>query len=220
MVCVDAYPGGLGKMVSEYCPNGSELEEHVCGAEDMDNFLYGPFAEDALISAASPNDHCNVACDCNSICLKCNFQAGGGYLCECPPGYEGVNCETNTDECADSPCLNGGTCIDGIDSYSCDCPDGFFGDNCEDQGVVITNGDAYGHHGACSGWNGCGNAETCALWACEWKGFSKLVSYGTTAACNSGQFNTCHLFNSKGNLDQNWGKGCAVMGVGEIKCSN
>ena len=59
VVCVDAYPGGLGKMVSEYCPNGSVLEEHVCGAEDMDTFLYGPFEEDALISAANPNDHCN-----------------------------------------------------------------------------------------------------------------------------------------------------------------
>ena len=35
------------------------------------------------------------------------------------------------DECAISPCQNGGSCTDRINAYTCDCADGYFGTNCE-----------------------------------------------------------------------------------------
>ena len=35
------------------------------------------------------------------------------------------------DECASSPCRNGGTCVNGFGSYSCNCDAGYTGDNCE-----------------------------------------------------------------------------------------
>ena len=35
------------------------------------------------------------------------------------------------DECACSPCTNGGTCIDEIDYFTCECMSGFTGDQCE-----------------------------------------------------------------------------------------
>lgn len=35
------------------------------------------------------------------------------------------------DQCASSPCQNGGSCEDQLRSYICFCPDGFEGRNCE-----------------------------------------------------------------------------------------
>uniref|UniRef100_A0A182VJ43 Crumbs n=1 Tax=Anopheles merus TaxID=30066 RepID=A0A182VJ43_ANOME len=55
------------------------------------------------------------------------------YSCYCIDGYTGVHCQTNWDECWSDPCLNGGTCIDGVASYNCTCPDGFLGLNCEEN---------------------------------------------------------------------------------------
>ena len=35
------------------------------------------------------------------------------------------------DECGSSPCDNGGTCTDQIDSYICSCAPGYTGTHCE-----------------------------------------------------------------------------------------
>lgn len=40
------------------------------------------------------------------------------------------------DECSSSPCLNGGTCTDGVNSYTCTCPSPYYGSQC--QGTVKT----------------------------------------------------------------------------------
>lgn len=40
------------------------------------------------------------------------------------PGYEGEFCQIDTDECANSPCLNNGKCIDKINAFHCQCPTG------------------------------------------------------------------------------------------------
>lgn len=42
-------------------------------------------------------------------------------------GYEGTNCETNIDDCAGNPCVNGGTCTDQVNTFTCQCQSGYEG---------------------------------------------------------------------------------------------
>ena len=49
------------------------------------------------------------------------------------PGYSGVLCQTQIDNCASRPCLNGGTCTNGVGSYACECTPHFTGETCGDE---------------------------------------------------------------------------------------
>lgn len=54
-----------------------------------------------------------------------------GYLCSCPPGWTGTNCELDVNECLSNPCQNGGVCTNLQPGYTCACANGFEGENCE-----------------------------------------------------------------------------------------
>ncbi|CDS36601.1 notch [Echinococcus multilocularis] len=54
------------------------------------------------------------------------------YECDCPFGWEGVNCTVNVDDCKGNPCLNGGQCEDRPNAqFVCHCNEGFIGQKCE-----------------------------------------------------------------------------------------
>lgn len=85
-------------------------------------------------------------------CLPSNTSLTG-YECTCPLGYEGVNCETDVDECiggkvektsestgtncfvfffkTSGPCQFGGTCENTPGSFLCNCPPGVTGHRCQ-----------------------------------------------------------------------------------------
>ena len=55
------------------------------------------------------------------------------FQCTCKPGFEGVRCNGDINECAPKPCKNGARCIDQVANYSCECKPGFQGRNCEEN---------------------------------------------------------------------------------------
>jgi cysteine-rich repeat protein len=96
--------------------------------------------------------------------------------------------------------------------------------NCTLEAINITGGrqHAYGHHGQCSGWNGCGNAQTCANWACQLEGRGTAVSFDVATHNCAANIPNWHLFRNQGNIHRNWTNNCnwcPLQGVTNIMCT-
>nr|XP_035112904.2 protein crumbs homolog 2 isoform X2 [Callithrix jacchus] len=78
-----------------------------------------------------------------------SFRHAAGFLCLCPPGFEGADCSVEVDECASQPCLNGGHCQDLTNGFQCHCPDGYAGPTCQED-VDECLSDPCLHGGTCS----------------------------------------------------------------------
>ncbi|XP_071506100.1 uncharacterized protein [Diadema antillarum] len=85
--------------------------------------------------------NCHLSCkvclddECRSSpCLNGGscIDGNSSYTCQCPPGYTGINCETDVDECSSAPCQHDGTCIDLINGFSCNCTERYEGAMCQD----------------------------------------------------------------------------------------
>ncbi|XP_034536932.1 EGF-like repeat and discoidin I-like domain-containing protein 3 isoform X2 [Notolabrus celidotus] len=53
------------------------------------------------------------------------------YICKCQPGFEGVHCQINVNDCVDQPCKNGGMCRDLDGDYTCQCLSPYVGKQCQ-----------------------------------------------------------------------------------------
>lgn len=73
----------------------------------------------------APNGYCNSGDE--------TLTTMDNYFCRCKPGYAGVNCQENINDCLNATCHNGGSCVDGINSYTCDCKWSFIGRYCQTQ---------------------------------------------------------------------------------------
>jgi len=47
--------------------------------------------------------------------------------------FSGPRCNVDIDECASSPCNNGGTCINEVNGCRCVCPEGYHHPHCQSQ---------------------------------------------------------------------------------------
>ncbi len=64
------------------------------------------------------------SCTGNGTCTN----EESSYICNCNPGYTGIDCGINIDDCEDENCSGNGRCIDELNS---ECSPGFSGTNCE-----------------------------------------------------------------------------------------
>ncbi|XP_029474468.1 protein crumbs homolog 1 isoform X2 [Rhinatrema bivittatum] len=51
-----------------------------------------------------------------------SYHHAAGYVCNCQPGFTGVHCDQDIDECYVNPCQNGGICENIPGRYLCHCP--------------------------------------------------------------------------------------------------
>ncbi|CAH3172036.1 unnamed protein product [Porites lobata] len=93
------------------------------------------------------HDTCKVRNPCkNGATCKPD---GDDTTCQCPPNYQGEDCDQDVNECANNPCKNGAKCTNTRGSYTCTCDSRFTGKNC-DQDV-----------NECKVGNPCKNGATC-----------------------------------------------------------
>nr|XP_014332865.1 PREDICTED: protein crumbs homolog 2 [Bos mutus] len=111
-LCWPGYSGERCEVDEDECAVGPCQHGGQC-LQRSDPTLYGG------IQATFPDDF--------------SFRQAAGFVCRCPPGFEGDDCGEDVDECASRPCLSGGLCQDLPNGFQCHCPDGYTGPTCQED---------------------------------------------------------------------------------------
>uniref|UniRef100_A0A673LLV5 Neurogenic locus notch homolog protein 1 n=1 Tax=Sinocyclocheilus rhinocerous TaxID=307959 RepID=A0A673LLV5_9TELE len=104
-------------------------------------------------------------------------------------GFSGQNCEENIDDCPDHRCLNGGTCVDGVNTYNCQCKPEWTGQFCtEDVNECDLMPNSCQNGGTCLNTQGGYNCVCVNGWTGD--DCSENIDDCADAACHTGA--TCH----------------------------
>ncbi|NXU74056.1 CRUM1 protein, partial [Oreotrochilus melanogaster] len=89
--------------------------------EDVDECAPGPCHHGGVCLERSNPTHYGTRPDFPG---QFSYSQAAGFLCWCQPGFAGVECAVNINECEEGPCQNGAVCEDGIADYTCHCAPG------------------------------------------------------------------------------------------------
>ncbi|XP_020772965.2 protein jagged-2-like [Boleophthalmus pectinirostris] len=158
--CAPGFSGKLCEIQADPCSPNPCQNQAQCSSEDGTFYCHCPEEYEGQTCSERKDhcktNHCKVLDSCtvvvssnrtdpsgggggdvwhlpSSVCGPhghCRSLPQGNFSCSCDPGFSGAYCHENINDCASVPCLNGGTCIDGISSFHCLCPDGWEGHLC------------------------------------------------------------------------------------------
>ncbi|XP_051773782.1 protein eyes shut homolog [Ctenopharyngodon idella] len=135
------------------CPSGyagadCEIDINACAFPNV-TCPPGTFCEDL------PGDQLHV---CHTQCPRylqpcangghCVLNNITSYGCVCAPGWTGLTCLVNINECVQHRCQNGATCVDEVGGYSCLCGHGYTGVHCE-LDIDFCSGHQCSEHAVC-----------------------------------------------------------------------
>ena len=137
--------------ISQPCRHGAVCTESTISSTiDVDNYICHCLAGFAGLNCELDVDECaSNPCQNGASCVESrvdeiyNVNATipyDTYICACPIGYFGDNCDDNPNDCESQPCVDQGhpvygMCWDREGDYFCDCSKGWGGKDCD----VMTN---------------------------------------------------------------------------------
>lgn len=120
---------------SEECPclNGGSCSYNSTDCICTPNFEGSRCEKRSCEGQNCPDGAEENACS-RSPCLNgasCIPKGLNDYSCACLSGFNGTNCESDIDECADNKLCGNGICINNHGAFRCYCQPGFTGNYCE-----------------------------------------------------------------------------------------
>ncbi|KAF7990587.1 hypothetical protein HCN44_000392 [Aphidius gifuensis] len=145
-VCPVGYTGFQCEIDRDHCSPNPCKNTAPCFNTQTDFYCHCPeqwqgknCSEAVLQNTQYTFDNSNLGCGSEGTTCGGRGRCSGS-VCICDPGYTGQHCHENINDCQGNPCLNGGTCVDLVNSFQCICREGWAGDLC-DEGCISTNWD-------------------------------------------------------------------------------
>ncbi len=116
----------IEECASDPCPPGGTCEDRVNGYFCNMDVCHNVICQNGGTCDNNGQCQCHIgysgtSCE-NQICANITCYNGGTCdhdHCACAEGFTGSSCEENIDECLSHPCVQGATCVDGVDGYQC-----------------------------------------------------------------------------------------------------